>query len=187
MPAIAGVVSVTWALAATSARAEPFPDRFVWIFGWSLRHDRDVAEITEVLEAASQHGINGAVTSLGLNTLCKKSPEYFRRLDQVQDACRRTRLELIPAIFSVGYGGAALAHDRNLAEGLSVVDAPFVVHDGVARLMPDDSVGLANGGFEDFTGDTLADYRFHDQPGVVSFVDSEVKHGGPVRKTECGV
>jgi hypothetical protein len=137
-----------------------------------------VAEISEVLQAASQHGINGAVMSLGLDTLCKKSPDYFRRLEQIQDACQRNRLELIPAVFSVGYGGAVLAHDRNLAEGLSVVDAPFVVQGGSARLAPDESVGLVNGGFEDFSGNKLDDYRFHDQPGLVSFVDSEVKHGG---------
>ena len=40
------VIPVTWALAATSARAEPYPDRFVWIFGWSLRNESDVAEIS---------------------------------------------------------------------------------------------------------------------------------------------
>ncbi|MBM4094694.1 MAG: hypothetical protein FJ276_35595, partial [Planctomycetes bacterium] len=121
------------------APAESYPDRFVWIFGWNLGRDEDVAEITAVLDTAAQHGINGAVMSLGLDTLCKRSPEYFRRLDQVQQACRRNKLELIPAVFSVGYGGAALSHDNNLAEGLLVSGAPFAVRDGEARLVPDAS------------------------------------------------
>ena len=172
------VVVLTMLLLVTPLRAGTYPDRFVWVFGWNLRSDREVTEICDVLKTASQHGINGAVMSLGLDTLSTKTPDYFRRLEQVQDACRRYQLELIPAIFSVGYGGTALMHDRNLAEGLPVVDAPFVVEDGVARLAPDGVAGIVNGGFEEFSGNKLAGFGFHDQPGEVSFIDSEVKHGG---------
>ncbi len=165
-------------LCAHATSAAPYPDRFVWVFGWNLDKDSDVPEISRLLDTAARHGINGAVVSFGLDTLCQKSPDYFRRLDDVNQACERNRLELIPAVFSVGYGGAALAHDRNLAEGVPVEDAPFVVKDGEARLVPDESVRLANGGFEEFTGDKLKGFTFHDQPGEVSFVDTAVRHGG---------
>lgn len=37
---------------------------------------------------------------------------------------------------------------------------------------------MLNGGFEEFTGNRLKNYDFHDQPGEVSFVDTTVKHGG---------
>jgi hypothetical protein len=158
--------------------ADPLPDRFVWVFGWNLNRDGDVAEISQVLEAAAEHGLNGAVMSLGLDTLCKKGPEYFRRLEQLQAVCQRLQIDMIPAVFSVGYGGAALVHNRNLAEGLPVVDAPFLVRKNVAEFLPDESVVLANGGFEDFSGNKLHSYGFHDQPGEVTFVDSTVKHGG---------
>ena len=127
------------------ASAAPYPDRFVWIFGWGLGKDSDVVEISQQLATAAEHGINGAVVSFGLDTLCKQSPDYFRRLDQVKQACERHRLELIPAVFSVGYGGGALAHDRNLAEGVPVEDALFVVKGSEARLLPDESVRFANG------------------------------------------
>jgi hypothetical protein len=163
---------------ATLLPAAPYADRFVWIFGWNLNRDTDVPDITQVLEPAARHGLNGAVLSLGLDTLCKKSPDYFRRLEQVQRACETNHLEFIPAIFSVGYGGAALAHDRNLAEGVPVQDAPFLVKNGEARLVPDETVRLVNGGFEDFTGHRLKGFNFHDQPGEISFVDREIKHGG---------
>lgn len=167
------------ALARTTLADEKYPDRFVWVFGWGLRNDREVEEISQVLDTAAQHGINGAVMSLGLDTLCKKTPDYFRRLEQVQRTCRRNKLEFIPAVFSVGYGGAALAHDRNLAEGLPVIDAPFVVHGNEARIVPDPNATITNGGFEEFAdGHRLAGYRFHDQPGTVSFVDTEIRHSG---------
>jgi len=160
------------------ASASPYPDRFVWIFGWGLGKDSDVVEISQQLATAAQHGINGAVVSFGLDTLCKQSPDYFRRLDEVKQACERLRMELIPAVFSVGYGGAALAHDRNLAEGVPVEDALFVVQGSEARLLPDESVRLANGGFEEFSGHKFKAFNFHDQPSEVSFVDTQIKHGG---------
>lgn len=161
-----------------NALAAPYPDRWVWIFGWNLSKDSDVAEISEVLDTASRHGLNGAVLSAGLDTLCKKSADYFRRLEAVQAACARNKLELIPAVFSVGYGGAALAHDRHLAEGLPVEDALFVVQGNEARLVPDPPVRIVNGGFEDFTGHRFKGFNFHDQPGQVSFADTQVKHSG---------
>lgn len=158
--------------------AEPYPDRFAWIFGWGLGKDSEVAEISRVLDTAGQHGFTGVVVSFGLDTLCKQSPGYFRRLDEIQQACTRNHLELIPAVFSVGYGGGILAHDRNLAEGLPVADAPFVAKGATARLVTGGSVQIINGGFEQFTGHKLSGFNFHDQPGEVSFVDTQIKHSG---------
>jgi hypothetical protein len=158
--------------------AEPYPDRFVWVFGWGLGKDGDVAEIARVLDTAGQHRLNGAVVSFGLDTLCQQSPDYFRRLDQVRQACERNHLDLIPAVFSVGYGGGILSHDRNLAEGLPVEDAPFLVKGGEARFVATNSAQIVNGGFEKFTGNKLSGFNFHDQPGGVSFVDAQVKHSG---------
>lgn len=165
-------------LALSTVGGAQFPDRFVWVFGWNLRQDRDIDEIGRVIDTAGQHGLNGAVVSFGLDTLCKKPEAYFRRLKAVRQACDRNELDLIPAVFSVGYGGAALSHDRNLAEGLWVEDAHFAVQGSTARFVPDPAVRLTNGGFEEFTGNNLKRYRFHDQPGTVSFLDTDVKHGG---------
>src|SRR5271166_5660310 len=88
--------------------AERFADRFVWIFGWDLGKDSDGPEISRILETAGKHRLNGAVVSFGLDTLCKKSPDYFKRLDQIQKSCETNHLELIPSVFSIGYGGGAL-------------------------------------------------------------------------------
>ncbi len=164
--------------ASSLLAATPYADRFVWVFGWGLGRDADVTNITQVLDAAAKHGLNGAVVSFGLDTLCKKSPDYFRRLDEVKAVCERHQLELIPSVFSVGYGSAALAHDRNLAEGLPVNDAPFLVQGDEARLVRDDSVRLLNGGFEEHSGNRFKAFNFHDQPGEISFADTQVKHSG---------
>lgn len=164
-------------VSASSASAAPYADRLVWILGGNLNQDSDVAAITAVLDAAGRHGLNGAVVRCGLDTLCKQRPDFFRRLDQVKQACDRNKLELIPAVFSVG-GGTLLPHDRYLAEGLPVDDAPFLAREHEARFMPDPAVRLVNGGFEQFQGHKLAGFKGQDQPGVVSFVDTQVKHAG---------
>jgi hypothetical protein len=58
---------------------------------------------------------------------------------------------LIPAFFSIGYGSAFLVHNPNLAEGVPVENAPFVVRKGMGLLDDNKSVLLVNGGFEDFS------------------------------------
>jgi len=160
------------------AGAPSYRDRFVWVFGWNLSKDADVADVSRLIETAAGHGINGAIVSFGLDTLCKKTDDYFRRLEQIKQCCEKNSVELIPAVFSVGYGGGVLAHDRNLAEGMPVEGALFVVKGNEAHFQPEQTQVLANGGFEDFAGHKLRSFSFHDQPGTVSFVDTEVRHSG---------
>lgn len=155
-----------------------YPDRFVWVFGWGLGRDTDVSEITKLLDTAGQVGLNGAVVSLGLDTLCKHDDAYFRRLAAIKLACERNKLELIPSVFSVGYGGGILSHNPHLAEGLPVVDAPFVVTNQEARFVPDTAARITNGGFEEFSGNKFTGFGFHDEPGKISFADTNTVHGG---------
>jgi hypothetical protein len=164
--------------AQTLNSGRPYADRFVWVFGWGLDHDADLASMTDLIKTAGAHGLNGAVLSADMDTLCKKSPEYFTRLEALQKACDQNHLELIPSLFSVGYGGGALAHNPHLAEGLAVENAPFVVSNGVALFQPAESIKIANGGFESYTGQNLKGFNFHDEPGTVSFIDTQTVHGG---------
>ena len=76
---------------------------------------------------------------------------------------------------------APCSHNPNLAEGLPVDDALFAVEGGAAKIVADGNARIANGGFEDHQGNKLTGYRFHDQPGEVSFVDTQVRHGGRLR------
>ena len=70
-----------------------------------------------------------------------------------------------------------MSRDPNLAEGLPVIDAPFVAKDG--RLVPaDDSARLVNGGFEQSNNNTPTGWSFVDQPGKITFIDTAVKFEG---------
>lgn len=172
------LMATVWLSAQTLPATLTGSDRFVWIFGWNLDKDSDVAEISKVLETAGQHGFNGAVVSFGLDNLEKQNVDYFRRLTAIQRVCESNRLNLIPSVFSIGYGGGILAHNPNLAEGLPVVDAPFLVVSNEAHFVADTNAQIVNGRFENFTGNKFKGFGFCDQPGEVSFADTEVKHSG---------
>jgi len=172
------VLLLTALITASPVAAAQYPDRFVWVFGWSLENDSDIAEINQVLGSAAQHGINGAVLSAGLDSLSRRSPDFFRRLEKIQKTCTRLKLELIPAIFSIGYGSTALSFNRMLAEGIPVVDAPFLVKGSQAHLVADPSVKMANPSFEEVSRNRFKGYAFHDQPGEISFADTTIKHSG---------
>ena len=47
-----------------------------------------------------------------------------------------------------------------------------------ARLIPDASLKLPNPSFEEVSKNRFPGYKFHDQPGEISFADTAVKHSG---------
>ena len=167
--------SVVW---ANSGGASPTL-RFRWVYvSRSLHNDGDVEDIRNIAKTASESGLNGMVLAAGLDRLDRQSADYFRRLEQVKRICKQNNVEIIPIVFSAGYGGAILAQNKNLAAGIPVRKALYIVEGDEARFVPDSPAALANPGLEQYEGHRLTGYRFHDQPGVVSFVDRNVVHSG---------
>jgi len=166
-----------FAFMSTVCEGKIYPYRWVYV-SRSLRRDSDMEEITQIVKTASKHGLNGMVLTAGLDRLDLQPKDYFRRLEEVKRISQEHNVEVIPIIFSAGYGGAVLGHDRNLAAGIPVKDALFVVKDGRAALVPNPPVEVVNGGFEEYDGNRLKGYNFHDRPGDVSFVDEETYKNG---------
>lgn len=165
------------ALLGSLCEAKNYPYRWVYV-SRSLHGDSDVADIKSIVKTASEHGLNGMVLAAGLDRLGLQPPDYFIRLEQVKRICKQRNVEIIPIVFSVGYGGSVLAHDRNLAAGIPVKDALFIVENRKAHLVADSLVKIVNGGFEEYAGNRLRGYRFHDRPGEVSFIDKDVFKSG---------
>jgi hypothetical protein len=106
-----------------------YPLRWVRIAS-QLQSDEDVEKVRRIARTAGENGLNGALMAIGLDSIDLKGPEYLRRLEEVKAILKENRLEMIPNIFSGGYGGAILAHDRNLAEGFEVRDLLYTVKGG---------------------------------------------------------
>src|SRR5689334_22192647 len=126
-----------------SGAEKPLPLRWVYI-SRSLRSDQDVEQIRQLARTASENGLNGVLFAAGLDSIDLKPPEYITRLEKVKAIFNENHLEMIPNIFSAGYGGGILAHDKNLAEGLPVKDAVYEVKGSEARIHPE--VPVADGG-----------------------------------------
>ena len=159
--------------AGPAAPPRVYPERWVYS-AHNLSRDSDVEEIRRIVETAAEHGLNGMVLTGGFDTIDLQKPAYFRRLDEVKKICAERRIEIIPSIFSAGYGSAVLHRDMNLAEGLPVENAPFVARGGEARLAADPAAGIVNGGFEESERNRFKGYRFSDEPGRITFQDTEV-------------
>lgn len=156
--------------------AREYPDRWFYL-SRSLRTDEDVETFRTLCTTASQHGFSG-VCWAGLEGVARFSDEQLQRLATCRRIAADLKLEIIPLLFSVGYGGSALGYDRNLAVGFPVDDLRFKVDGQAASFVPETDVGFANPGFEEFKDNRPTGWQFADKPGEVSFIDPEVKHSG---------
>jgi len=156
-------------------QAKHYSDLWVWV-STDLASDQELARVEGVAKTASEHGLNGMLLSAGFDALDLASPEFLNRLQHLKQTCDRLRIEIIPAGFGVGYGGAVREHDKNLAAGLPVHGALFVAGKNEAHFVPDSPpVKLSNGGFEQIQGDLPADFTLH---GSRAAIDKQVHHSG---------
>lgn len=154
-----------------------YPERWVFV-SRGLGRDSDVEYIRGIVETAAAHGLNGMALTAGLDRLDLAGPDYFRRLAEVKAFCAEKGVEIVPVIFSAGYGGSVLAHNPSLAAGLPVKDALFVARGGRAVHVPDPAPAVSNGSFETSVGDSVPGFECIARPGEVMFVDRETASDG---------
>jgi hypothetical protein len=166
----------------TTSLAADHPDRYErrWFYSMTnLQVAENADKLVVLIERAGKAGYNGVVLAdYKLNILDRVPEHYFSNVKKVQKAAEAAGIELIPAVFPIGYSNGLLAHDPNLAEGLPVVNAPFAVRGREATLEISPKTTIVNGDFEDFNGDRFEGFSSQDGPGQSSFVDREVKHYG---------
>jgi len=167
-------------VAAAVSNAAPSPlklqDRWIYV-PTSLESDANVQTVLALLERGAKDGYTGIVLDdPGFVHWDTVGPGFAGNARKVRDACRQLKLAFIPTVFDIGASERLLARDPNLAAGLPVMDAPFIVRNGT--LVPaEDPTRLLNGSFEEHQGNEPAGWTV-DLPGKVCFMDSEVKYEG---------
>ena len=152
-----------------------YPNRWVRI-QTSLRSDDELAQVVDLVQRAARSGLNGIALSAGLDSLDLKTEDYFRRLARLREVCQANQVDIVPSFWSSGYGGGILAHNKNLAAGIPVKDALFVVRDGEARLVQDPTPQLKNGSFEEVVGGELTGFAMPGKLGEVISQDTPVSY-----------
>jgi hypothetical protein len=175
-----------------------------WVYGSAnLQVDKSADDLCALIERAGKAGYTGILfADYKLQVLDRVIDTYFRNAERVKAAAARAGVEIIPAVFSIGYSNGHLAYDPNLAEGLPVVDQPYVVKEkpagsiepkpkpgGAKRpqssnarrrvaILDGSPIQILNGGLEETQGDRISGFGLQDDPGITTFVDPEIKHSG---------
>ncbi len=108
------------------------------------------------LVALMQRAANAGYTHLLLNDskfsrLATMDAHYFQNVGILKQTATNLNLEIVPAVFPVGYANDLLFNDPNLIEGLPVQNALLVVSNGVAVSQPDPPVSFPGGDFSDLS------------------------------------
>src|SRR5262245_27910560 len=168
--------------AARAAEAKPLYAQRWFYAAHNLQVEKNADALVTLIERAGKAGYNGVVLAdYKFNILGRVPAHYFKNVARVKKAAAKAKVEIIPSVCPIGYSAGLLAHDPNLAEGLPVKEAPFVVKGGQAVLAAPGSL-LRNGGLEEYKGHAFAGFAFQDGPGKMTFVDTKVVRAG---KASC--
>ena len=135
-----------WACAFRTAALEQ------WLYcQQNLWVDKNIEELEVLFTRAGKAGYaHVLLADSKFAKLGDMDARYFRNVERVKKAAAANRLEVIPAVFPIGYSNDILWHDPNLIEALPVRDALFVVKKGEVRLQPEPAIVLKGGDFSDF-------------------------------------
>jgi hypothetical protein len=130
-----------------------------WLYcSKNLWVDQNVDDLDALWRRAAQAGYTHVLlTDSKFGKLGEMDARYFRNVERLKKLAAELHLQIVPALFPVGYSNDLLWHDPNLVEALPVRDAPLVVTDGTARLSADTAASLPGGDFSD-----LKRWSWHD-------------------------
>lgn len=146
-------------LSSSRAADEHAQARQMWLYyPTNLLVDKNVDQLESIFRRASKAGFTHVLIGDSKFANLDRMPrEYFRNVDRVKHIAAELHLQLVPAVFPIGWSNALLNHDPNLAEGLPVRDQLFVVEHGEARVVADPPVNFPSGNFAD-----LKHWSWHD-------------------------
>jgi hypothetical protein len=122
-------------------------ERDLWLYyPTNLQVNANVPKLESIWRRAAKAGYTHVLLTdskfAKLGDLGGMEKVYFSNVARVKKLADELKLEIVPAVFDIGYSNNMLWHDPNLAEGLPVKDSLFVVKDGEARLGADPPVAF---------------------------------------------
>ena len=178
------VFALVVGVAAQAAADETFERRTEWEHRWALLGtnmlvDDRATKAGEIVERAAAAGYTGVVFADSKTTTWFNPdfsmPKWERNATHLREKARRLGLGFWVHVMPFGSAGGILSHDVNLATGYPVRNARLQAKNG--RLVPVRSASIPNASFEAHDGSRF-DGWFHDDPGLGSFVDTDVVKDG---------
>ena len=121
-----GIISILF-LACSAAVAEEKPE--IWLYcPTNLQVKENIEKLQELWKRAADAGYTHVLLADSKFAKLYDDPDfYFENCRKVKQMAADLKLQIVPALFSVGYSNDLLWKDPNLAEGLPVKDSLFVV------------------------------------------------------------
>ncbi|MGV3755964.1 MAG: hypothetical protein ACO1QS_11330 [Verrucomicrobiota bacterium] len=138
-------------LTGLSSSALSAADYKLWLYvPTNLQVDKSVEELDALFRRAKKAGYSTILLADSkFGRLHDVVPRYFQNAARVKQLAAELGLEIVPAVFPIGYSNDILYQDPNLAEALPVKDALFIVSAGVAKLHTELPTALPGGDFSD--------------------------------------
>lgn len=110
--------------------------------------DSNVTTLAGVLNRAAAAGYTHLLLSDSkFSRLGDMDAHYFANVNYIRSVAASVGIEIVPAVFPIGYSNDLLFHDPNLIEALPVTNALLVVSNGIASPQPDPAVAFRGGDF----------------------------------------
>jgi hypothetical protein len=114
--------------------------------------DQNITNIVALMQRAAAAGYTHMLLSDSkFSRLSTMDSHYFNNLATLKQTATNLNLEIVPAIFPVGYSNDILFNDPNLIEGLPVQNALLVVSNSIAEVQPDPPITFPGGDFSDLS------------------------------------
>ena len=134
---------------ANNARSAEKPQLWLY-YPTNFLVDANLDKAKDIWSRAAAAGYDHVlIADSKFSRLAQMDQQYFQNCRRAQKIATDLKLQLVPALFSIGYSNDLLSQDPNLAEGLPVKDQPFVVTDGEIRVSPDAQVHFGKPAFHD--------------------------------------
>lgn len=167
------VMAMGLSMAATAALYE---DRWAYA-ALPIDKDEHLAAYEEIVAKMKRGDMNGLVYAGGLEGYFCWPEAKRRRFQKLRALCEANGIEIIPMLWSVGYGTMGWMGAEYL-ENEPIKGLVYTARGGKA-VFESDAIEVKNGGFDeaDPMKNQVAGWHM-DKPGLVGYVDTNVVHGG---------
>jgi hypothetical protein len=133
-----------WVVLALAIAARPAAALERWFYvSDNLQVDQNVTNLIALMQTASQEGYTHMLLSDSKFCHLSSVPSYyFTNVNSIKQAATNFNLEIVPAVFPVGYANDLLFNNPNLIEGMPVTNSLIVVSNGLGYLQPATAVSL---------------------------------------------
>ena len=114
--------------------------------------DSNITNLAAVMNRAAAQGYTHMLLSDSkFSRLGDMDAHYFANVNSVKALANSLRIQIVPAVFPVGYSNDLLFNDPNLIEALPVTNSLLVVSNGIAIPQSDPPLNFRGGDFSDLS------------------------------------